>query len=105
MAFGLNGLLNRDGSEVLTDDENRELQAFLSQHQDAGDLLPCSHGLRKLRWTRQGKGKRSGTRVIYYWLKSKSIILMVFLFRKNERSDLSKDQLKALRTLAMRELR
>lgn len=90
--------------EALTDDEYRELQIYLAQYPDAGDVIPGSHGLRKLRWKASGKGKRGGTRVIYYWVKQREVVLMLFIFKKNERSDLSKDQLKILKTIAAKEL-
>ena len=32
----------------------------------AGDVVPGSNGCRKVRWTRQGMGKRGGARVIYF---------------------------------------
>jgi mRNA-degrading endonuclease RelE of RelBE toxin-antitoxin system len=91
--------------EILTDDEYRELQYFLVQYPDAGGIIPGSHGLRKLRWTISGKGKRGGTRIIYYWLRPRDTILMLFVFKKNERSDLSKDQVKTLRSIAAKELK
>jgi len=91
--------------EILTDDEYRELQQFLAQYPDAGDIIPGSHGLRKLRWAISGKGKRGGTRIIYYWLRPKDTILMLFVFKKNEQSDLSKDQLKILKAIVAKELR
>jgi mRNA-degrading endonuclease RelE of RelBE toxin-antitoxin system len=90
--------------EILTDDEYRGLQHFLAQYPDAGDIIPGSHGLRKLRWTNLGKGKRGGTRAIYYWLRPRDTILMLFVFKKNERSDLTKDQLKTLKAIAAKEL-
>jgi hypothetical protein len=67
--------------EVLSDDEYRELQVFLAEHPDAGRVIPGSHGLRKLRWSVSGKGKRGGTRVIYYWLRPGESILMLFVFK------------------------
>jgi mRNA-degrading endonuclease RelE of RelBE toxin-antitoxin system len=91
--------------EVLTDDEYRELQHFIVEVPDAGDVIPGSHGLRKLRWRISGKGKRAGTRVIYCWLRPRDIILMLFVFKKNERSDLTKDQLQRLKAIAAKELR
>jgi mRNA-degrading endonuclease RelE of RelBE toxin-antitoxin system len=91
--------------EMLTDSEYRELQDFLAQYPDAGDIIPGSHGLRKLRWTISGKGKRGGTRIIYYWVRPRDTILMLFVFKKSERSDLTKDQLKTLRSIAAKELR
>ena len=90
--------------EALTDDEYRELQLYLAQYPHAGDVIPGSHGLRKLRWKASGKGKRGGARVIYYWVKQREALLMLFIFKKNERSDLSRDQLKILKTIAAKEL-
>jgi len=91
--------------DALTDDEYGELQHFIAEHPEAGSIIPGSHGLRKLRWTVPGKGKRGGTRVIYYWLRPRDTILMLFLFKKNEQSDLSKDQLKILKAIVAKELR
>jgi mRNA-degrading endonuclease RelE of RelBE toxin-antitoxin system len=91
--------------DALTDDEYRELQQFIAEHPEAGSIIPGSHGLRKLRWTMSGKGKRGGTRIIYYWLRPRDTILMLFVFRKNEQRDLSKDQLKILKAIVAKELR
>ena len=91
--------------DALTDDEYRELQQFIAEHPEAGSIIPGSHGLRKLRWTMSGKGKRGGTRIIYYWLRPRDTILMLFVFRKNEQSDLSVDQLKILKAIVAKELR
>ena len=91
--------------DALTDDEYRELQQFIAEHPEAGSIIPGSHGLRKLRWTMSGKGKRGGTRIIYYWLRPRYTILMLFVFRKNEQSDLTKDQLKILKAIVAKEFR
>jgi mRNA-degrading endonuclease RelE of RelBE toxin-antitoxin system len=91
--------------DALTDDEYRELQQFIAEHPEAGSIIPGSHGLRKLRWTMSGRGKRGGTRIIYYWLRPRDTILMLFVFRKNEQSDLSKDQLKILKAIVVKEFR
>ena len=89
--------------EILTDDEYKELQAMLAQQPDIGSIIPGGGGLRKVRWSIKGKGKRGGSRVIYYWFVEDESILMLFIFKKNERSDLTKEQLKQLRTIVERE--
>jgi len=43
----------------------REFIEFISRHPDAGDIVPGSGGVRKVRWAAKGKGKRGGVRVIY----------------------------------------
>ena len=43
--------------DILSDDEYRDLQAFLAANPAAGDIIPGSKGLRKLRWSIRGKAK------------------------------------------------
>ena len=50
----------------LDDDEYSELQQFLMQNPEAGELVPGSGGVRKVRWARPGMGKRGGLRIIYF---------------------------------------
>ena len=76
---------------------------MLAQQPDVGSIIPGGGGLRKVRWSIKGKGKRGGSRVIYYWFVEDESILMLFIFKKNERSDLTKEQLKQLRTIVERE--
>ena len=52
---------------VWSDEERMVFVTFIAHHPEAGDLIPGSGGLRKIRWIRQGTGKRGGVRVIYYF--------------------------------------
>ncbi len=40
-----------------------EFAVWLAGHPEAGDVVPGSGGIRKVRWARKGQGKRSGVRV------------------------------------------
>ena len=51
----------------MTLEQREELLLFLPRHPEAGDVIPDSGGVRKLRWLAQGRGKRGGARVIYYF--------------------------------------
>jgi len=55
---------------LLSDEEYRLLQNELVARPDAGKIIPESGGLRKIRWSGSGRGKRGGTRLIYYWASS-----------------------------------
>jgi len=90
--------------DILSDDEYNDLQAYIAANPGVGDIIPASSGLRKLRWSIKGKGKRGGTRIIYYWLKPKDAVLMLFIFKKNEQSNLTMDQLKIFKTIIAQEL-
>jgi len=63
---------------------------------DAGSVIRGSGGLRKIRWSVPGSGKRGALRVIYFW-SPPDTIFMLFPYRKNEQEDLTADQLKLLR--------
>jgi hypothetical protein len=54
-----------------------------------GDIIPGSGGLRKIRIGRDGIGKRGGARVIYYFYNERFPILLVALYAKNEKNDLT----------------
>lgn len=50
----------------MEEDEYAELQQFLLRRPEAGELIPGSGGVRKLRWSRPSMGKRGGLRIIYF---------------------------------------
>lgn len=85
--------------EILSDEEYARLQLRLIEYPEAGDLIRGGGGIRKLRQAAKGSGTRGGARVIYYFAASRDVILMLDIYAKNERSDLTPDQLKELRSL------
>jgi len=84
---------------TLSDDEYRLLQQALLERPDAGKVIPGSGGLRKLRWSVEGRGKRGGVRMIYYWFTEQSAVLLLFMYPKNIQDDLTSDQLKKLKKI------
>jgi len=77
----------------------QELQKVLILKPDVGKIITGSGGIRKLRWSIPGKGKRGGIRVIYYWYTSQSKILMLYAYSKRKQEDLTTEQLKILKNL------
>ena len=47
---------------LLDDEDYRRLQAALIANPDLGDLIRGTGGLRKVRWSAKGRGKRGGVR-------------------------------------------
>jgi mRNA-degrading endonuclease RelE of RelBE toxin-antitoxin system len=88
---------------ILSDEEYRLLQIHLVNKPDVGKVIPGSGGLRKLRWSAGGHGKRGGIRVIYYWFISKDTILLLFVYSKREQDDLTSVQLRQLKKVIERE--
>jgi hypothetical protein len=85
--------------DLLSDDDYRHLQFELVRNPESGRVIPGTGGLRKLRWSASGRGKRGGARVIYFWHPKSQHLLMLFVYSKNERSDLTAAQRRALRTI------
>ena len=80
----------------LDDDEYSELQQFLMQNPEAGELVPGSGGVRKARWARPGMGKRGGLRVIYFVRYQPNEFWMLTLYAKAKRADVPAHILKQL---------
>ena len=85
--------------EYWTDEDLRALQSFLLVSPDAGALIRGGAGLRKLRWSAQGRGKRGGARVIYYWHVPRHRIYLLYGYVKSKREDLTPQQVKVLAEL------
>ena len=96
-------IFTRQVLELLTDDEYRQLQVALANRPEAGVIIKGSGGLRKMRWLAQGRGKRGGVRVIYYWAHEQERLLMLLLYSKSERDDLTLVQLKILKKIVEEE--
>lgn len=84
---------------LMEDDDYAKLQAALALQPDLGKVIPGSGGIRKARWAGSGRGKRGGLRIIYYWQVAEDKIWMLLAYRKSEREDLSRDQIRQLKIL------
>jgi len=89
----------RQVTQLLSDEEYRQMQNSLMEDPGRGDLIKGSGGIRKLRHAVQGRGKRGGVRAIYYWLKDDGRIYMLVIYPKSTKDDLSHQELAILREL------
>jgi len=85
--------------KYLDDESYRDLQNFLVLQPLSGDVIQGTGGLRKLRWSAKGKGKRGGIRTIYLYLTEKNHIHFLTVYVKNEMSDLTPDEKKILKRM------
>lgn len=65
---------------------------FLARRPKAGGIIQGTGGLRKVRFARPGKGKRGGTRVIYYYHDNTKPILLLLIYAKADQDDLTDAQ-------------
>jgi hypothetical protein len=75
--------------KIMSDEERTLLVDYLAYHPTAGDLIPGSGGIRKLRWRLEGRGKRGGARVIYFHHDAGMPLFALTAYAKNERANLS----------------
>ena len=104
MEFTETPVFTRLVNDLLSDDEYRELQEVLIYRPDIGHMIQGTGGLRKIRWSQkgQGRGKRGGVRVIYYWLMDDEQILMLYIYPKKQQDDLTPEEKKTLKSIAKR---
>lgn len=81
------------------EEERMILVDYLARHPQAGDIVQGAGGVRKLRWALEGRGKRGGARVIYYYHSPRIPLFALDAYAKNERSDLTRDEIGRLRRI------
>ena len=81
------------------------MQNELVLNPELGNIIQGSGGIRKMRWSGSGRGKRGGSRVIYYWFKEQDNLLMLLIYTKKEKDDLTKAQLRVLKSVVESELK
>ena len=79
----------RRARELLTAGQRDAVIDLVAYEPTCGDIISGSGGLRKVRIGRDGIGKRGGTRVVYYFYNEDFPILLLALYAKNEKSDLT----------------
>lgn len=92
----------REVTARLDDRAYGEFQKRLLDHPDTGEVMPGCGGLRKIRVAdpRRGKGKRGGARVIYLHVAEANWILLLDIYDKGEKDDLTPQEKKVLKRLA-----
>jgi hypothetical protein len=80
-----------------TEDERGAFAAWLAQNPSAGNVIPQSGGVRKVRWSREGMGKRGGVRVIYYNQLANGEIWLLLIYAKNEYDTIAASTLKKIK--------
>jgi hypothetical protein len=99
MVFVETPIFTADVQAMLSDEDYAALQLHLVSQPNAGDVVAGTGGLRKVRWTTVGRGKRGGTRVIYYHVVAQAQIRMILIYRKGIKDELSPKEKATLRKI------
>jgi hypothetical protein len=63
-----------------------------ARNPEAGDLIPGTGGIRKLRWQRRGMGKRGGARVVYFYHDPAMPVFLLLAYAKARQEDMTTDE-------------
>ena len=94
----------REVRRLLTESEQAAMQLAIAADPEAHPIVPGTGGVRKARWTRQGRGKSGGVRVIYYyWRVAEEMTMQVLdpevyllsMYAKSDQSDMTAADRKA----------
>ena len=102
VGYNLARMLCYEHHDIVLIEEKSERLQKAQDHLDV-KIIQGSGGIRKIRWGGSGRGKRGGIRIIYYWATNYNQIFMLYAFAKNERDDLTKDQLSMLKKAVVSE--
>ena len=90
---------SRQAGKLFSEDEKRELIGYLAEHPMAGDEIPGTGGVRKIRFGASGRGKRGGARVIYFFGGEEVPIYALLAYLKSDKTDLSPSECRAVAAL------
>jgi hypothetical protein len=87
-----------DKAKSCMDDETRiEFINYIAANPSAGDLITGTGGARKIRWQSDAnKGKRGGTRIIYYYHDESLPIYLFTVYKKNQKENITDEEKKIL---------
>ena len=89
----------KDAKPLMSDSEREELVALVGANPEAGEIIPETGGVRKIRRALAGRGKRGGARVIYYYHNERLPLFLLAVYGKNEKANLSHAERNAMKRL------
>jgi hypothetical protein len=92
---------SRQASSIWDGGELAEFVDFIARNPEAGAVIPETGGVRKVRWSRPGSGKRGGVRVIYFYHRAEAPLFLLMIYAKARREDMSPDDKRAVRRFAL----
>jgi hypothetical protein len=95
-------IFRRQADALWNEEERLALVDFLARNPESGDIIPGTGGVRKMRWSRPGMGKRGGARVVYFYYHADAPLYAITVYAKADRADMTADEKKAALALTTR---
>jgi hypothetical protein len=90
-------LFQKQWPNYWTEEERGEFATYIAEYPEAGDVVPESGGIRKVRWRRAGSGKSGGVRVIYFMRTAGEEVVLLTLYVKSKTDNITGAKLKEIR--------
>jgi len=90
-------LFQKQWPHYWSEEERDGFSMYIGSTPDAGDVVPDSGGIRKVRWRRAGSGKSGGVRVIYFVRCAEGEVVLLTLYAKAKTDNLTGAKLKEIR--------
>ena len=90
-------LFQKQWPHYWTEEERGEFATYIAEYPEAGDVVPESGGIRKVRWRRDGSGKSGGVRVIYLMRTAEEEVVLLTLYVKSKTDNINGAKLKEIR--------
>jgi len=90
----------RMAARIWSESEVASLVDTVARNPEAGDVIPGTGGVRKLRWGRAGQGKRGGSRVIYFFYRTDCPIYLLLAYAKSQATDMTPDEKRTVSAFA-----
>ncbi len=89
----------RQAESLWGEDDRAAFVDFIAANPEAGDVIPDTGGIRKIRWSRPGTGKRGGVRVIYFYHDTTMPLYLLLIYAKAQRENWTQDEKKRAQAL------
>jgi hypothetical protein len=83
----------------LDDSDRDRVIDFMARNPSSGDVIQGSNGARKVRIARRNSGKSGGFRILSAYFGEHFPVILLAVYSKSERTNVSKSELKTLSNL------
>ena len=90
-------LFEKQWPHYWSEEERGEFAAYIAESPNAGDVVPKSGGIRKVRWRRAGTGKSGGVRIIYFKRTLEEEVVLLLIYAKAKTDNITGPKLKEIR--------
>lgn len=93
-------LFTKVAHDCMSKTELEAFKFFIACNPTAGDIIPGTGGVRKVRWGIGNRGKSGGARVIYYFMTPNYPIYLLTAYSKSKKASLTDSQKQDIKRIA-----